>query len=149
MDLFLIIPLAALLVFMFWSSRRRMKKQKDEQAAKARQTVPGAEVLLQGGLYGTIIDYDPEDLDKPALVELAPGLVVKVHSQAILRVVDPADDSVTEDDFVEDGMNDAEYGDGVVSSDVPSISDVRTRENGTEAGIESDADNGTDTKPKA
>src|SRR6187402_3986729 len=100
MDLFLIIPLAALLVFMFWSSRRRMKKQKDEQAAKARQTVPGAEVLLQGGLFGTIVEYDPTDLDKPAIVEIAPGVDIKVHSQAILRVVTPGEETVPGDDYL-------------------------------------------------
>ena len=70
----LIILLVVLLGFMFWSSRRRMQKQKLEQEAKARQTVPGAEVLLQGGLYGTIVSYDPDNLDQPALVELAPGV---------------------------------------------------------------------------
>ena len=43
----LLILLGALLVFMFWNSSRRMKKQREEQAQKARQTVPGAEVLLQ------------------------------------------------------------------------------------------------------
>jgi preprotein translocase subunit YajC len=85
----LFILLAVLLVFMFWNSRKRMQKQKLEQEAKARQTVPGAEVLLQGGLYGTIVAYDPENLDQPAQVEIAPGTVIKVHSQAILRVVDP------------------------------------------------------------
>jgi preprotein translocase subunit YajC len=83
----LIILLVILLVFMFWSSRRRMAKQKAEQEAKARQTVPGAEVLLQGGLYGTIVSYDPDNLDQPAVVEIAPGVDIKVHSQAILRVV--------------------------------------------------------------
>lgn len=87
----LILLLVALLIFMFWSSRRRMAKQKVEQEAKARQTVPGAEVLLQGGLYGTIVAYDPENLDQPAIVELAPGVEIKVHSQAILRVVQPAE----------------------------------------------------------
>jgi preprotein translocase subunit YajC len=146
MDLFLIIPLAALLVFMFWSSRRRMKKQKEEQAAKARQTVPGVEVLLQGGLYGTIIEYDPEDLDKPALVELAPGFQVKVHSQAILRVVDPVQGSVTEDEFIEAEASEAEYrADGAVSS----LSEDRAREEAAEEAAESEADNGTDRKPKA
>ncbi|WP_022878907.1 preprotein translocase subunit YajC, partial [Microbacterium sp. B19] len=83
----LIILLIGLLVFMFYSSRRRMQKQKLEQEEKARQTVAGAEVLLQGGLYGTIVEYDAEDLDKPAQVEIAPGVVIKVHSQAVLRVV--------------------------------------------------------------
>ena len=85
----LIILLVGLLVFMFWSSRRRMQKQKAEQEEKARQTVPGSEVLLQGGLYGTIVSYDADNLDQPAIVELAPGVQIKVHSQAILRIVNP------------------------------------------------------------
>lgn len=95
----LIILLVVLLVFMFWSSRRRTAKQKLEQEAKARQTVPGAEVLLQGGLYGTIVSYDPENLDQPAIVELAPGVDIKVHSGAILRVVTPTVEPLNEDDF--------------------------------------------------
>jgi preprotein translocase subunit YajC len=94
----LIILLVVLLGFMFWSSRRRMAKQKLEQEEKARQTVPGAEVLLQGGLYGRIISFDPENLDQPALVEIAPGVEIKVHSQAILRVVDPVQGEISDDD---------------------------------------------------
>ena len=99
-DYGLIILLVVLLVFMFWSSRRRQAKQKLEQEAKARQTVPGAEVLLQGGLFGTIVEYDPTDLDKPAIVEIAPGVDIKVHSQAILRVVTPGDETVPGDDYL-------------------------------------------------
>lgn len=94
----LIILLAILLVFMFWSSRRRSQKQKAEQEAKARQTVPGSEVLLQGGLYGTIVSYDPDNLDQPAVVEIAPGVDIKVHSQAILRVVTPSAEPSAFDD---------------------------------------------------
>ena len=89
----LIILLVLLLGFMFWSSRRRMAKQKAEQEAKARQTIPGAEVLLQGGLYGTIVSYDSDNLDQPAVVEIAPGVDIKVHSQAILRVINPTDEA--------------------------------------------------------
>src|SRR3954453_15125842 len=97
----LIILLVVLLGFMFWSSRRRMQKQKSEQEAKARQTVPGAEVLLQGGLYGTIVSYDPDNLDQPAIVELAPGVDIKVHSGAILRIVTPTEETVPGDDYLE------------------------------------------------
>ncbi|QAY61273.1 preprotein translocase subunit YajC [Microbacterium protaetiae] len=97
----LIILLVLLLIFMFWSSRRRMAKQKAEQEAKARQTVPGAEVLLQGGLYGTIVSYDPDNLDQPAIVELAPGVNIKVHSQAIMRVVTATDEPSTVDSIGE------------------------------------------------
>ncbi|MFZ8757378.1 preprotein translocase subunit YajC [Microbacterium sp. HMH0099] len=119
----LIILLIGLLVFMFYSSRRRMQKQKLEQEEKARQTVPGAEVLLQGGLYGTIVDYDGEDLDKPAHVEIAPGVVIKVHSQAVLRIVSPTEGFVTEDELIAAEESEAEYVAGVADGDISSLSD--------------------------
>ena len=119
----LIILLVVLLVFMFWSSRRRMQKQKAEQEEKARQTVPGSEVLLQGGLYGTIVSYDAENLDQPAIVELAPGVEIKVHSQAILRVVNPGTHAVTEDEYLTAEESHAEYAEGVANGDITSISD--------------------------
>lgn len=121
----LIILLVVLLVFMFWSSRRRTQRAKAEQEAKARQTVPGAEVLLQGGIYGTIVSFDADDLDRPAHVEIAPGVEIKVHSQAILRVVDPATGVVTEDDYIESETVAEEYVDGVADGDITSISDDR------------------------
>ena len=119
----LILLLIALMVFMFWSSRRRNQKQKLEQEAKARQTVPGAEVLLQGGLYGTIVSYDPDNLDQPAIVELAPGVEIKVHSQAILRVVSPTEGAVTENEYLE---AEASQRAGYAEGDISSISDDRS-----------------------
>ena len=83
--------LAVLLVFMIFNTRKRTRAMKAEQEEKATKTVPGAKVLLQGGIYGTIVSYDPDDLDTPALVEIAPGTIIDVHSQAILRVVEPKD----------------------------------------------------------
>ncbi|MCR2785664.1 MULTISPECIES: preprotein translocase subunit YajC [unclassified Microbacterium] len=139
----LIILLGLLLVFMFWSSRRRMQKQKAEQEAKAQQTVPGAEVLLQGGLYGTIVAYDPENLDQPAIVEIAPGVDIKVHSQAILRVIDPADGVVTEDEFAVAEADEAEYIADVADGEITSIDDDRKRASGEST----DTDPGT--KPQA
>lgn len=138
----LIILLFALLIFMFWSSRRRAQKQKAEQAAKARQTVPGAEVLMQGGLYGTIIAYDPDNLDQPALVEIAPGVEIKVHSQAILRVVDPVEDVVTEDEFLEAETSAEEYAADVASGEETSISDDARR-----AAAEAEPSTEPDTEP--
>lgn len=118
MDILLIVLLGGLLVFMFWNSRRRMQKMKAEQEEKRTQTVPGAKVLLQGGLFGTIVSYDPEDLDKPAEIEIAPGVVIEVHSQAILRIVseDAEGDMHTEADFTE-----ANYAEAIAESDVPEI----------------------------
>lgn len=113
----LFILLGALLIFMFWSSRRRMQKQKAEQEEKAAQTVPGAEVLLQGGLYGTVVEFDSEDLDKPAIIELTPGTEVKVHSQAILRIVTPAPGMGSELDSLDDIDVDAESVDADLDED--------------------------------
>ncbi len=102
---FILLPiLAVLIVFMFLNTRKRQKQMKAEQEEKATKTVPGVKVLLQGGIYGTIVAYDHDDLDSPALVEIAPGTVIEVHSQAILRIVEPkdavaelpVDDAVTE-----------------------------------------------------
>ncbi|MFJ6652331.1 preprotein translocase subunit YajC [Microbacterium sp. NPDC091313] len=132
----LIILLVLLLVFMFYSSRRRMQKQKAEQEEKSRQTVPGAEVLLQGGLYGTIVEYDGDDLDKPAIVSLAPGVEIKVHSQAILRVVNPAAGFVSEDEFIEAEESEAEYVAGVADGGISSISDDQKTARGTATEIE-------------
>jgi len=129
----LIILLVVLLVFMFWSSRRRMQKQKAEQEQKARQTVPGSEVLLQGGLYGTIVSYDADNLDQPAIVELAPGVEIKVHSQAILRVVNPGEHAEE---------SHAEYAEGVANGDITSISDDQSSAAGKEK-TDPDADTGT------
>jgi preprotein translocase subunit YajC len=141
----LIILLVVLLGFMFWSSRRRMQKQKAEQEAKARQTVPGAEVLLQGGLYGTIVSYDPDNLDQPATVEIAPGVEIKVHSQAILRVVDPGTGAVTEDEFLEAEASEAGYVAGVADGGISSISDDQAA--GRTSAVDPDAD--PDNTPKA
>jgi preprotein translocase subunit YajC len=115
----LIILLGLLLVFMFWSSRRRMQRQKAEQESKARQTVPGAEVLLQGGLYGTVVSYDADNLDQPAIVEIAPGVEIKVHSQAILRIVEPTNPEFADDEQDADELDaDVETDDAIDTDDL-------------------------------
>lgn len=123
MDILLLVAMAALLVFMFWSSRRRAQRVKAEQEAKQRAMVPGVKVLLQGGLYGTLVEFDGEDLSKPVRVELAPGVEVEVHSQAILRTVE--DEPVTEDDFIEAEADQAEYAADVADGEIRSITEDR------------------------
>ncbi|WP_311245161.1 preprotein translocase subunit YajC [Microbacterium sp. WCS2018Hpa-23] len=98
MEILLFGLLAVLVVFMFVNGRKRQKQMKAEQEEKATKTVPGVKVLMQGGIYGTIVAYDHDDLDSPALVEIAPGTVIEVHSQAILRIVEPKDAIVAEAD---------------------------------------------------
>lgn len=108
MELILLGLAAVLLVFMVINTRKRTKQLKAEQEEKARNTVPGVKVLLQGGLYGTIVSYDADDLDRPALIEIAPGTVIEVHSQAILRIVDPKD---AVEDAADDEADEVDAGD--------------------------------------
>lgn len=143
----LLIILALLIVFMFWSQRRRAQRMKVEQEEKSRQLTPGAKVLLQGGFYGTIVEYDGEDLSKSARVELAPGVEVEVHSQAILRVVDPAEGTVTEDEYIEAEEHHDEYVADVEQGLIASASDDAARAKAADAAPEGAADR--DDKPRA
>ena len=75
--------LGLLIVFMFRNSRKRKKQQEDLQS----QMQPGAEVMTNFGLYGTLKSID--DVAKTAELEISPGNVIKVHSQTLAKVVDP------------------------------------------------------------
>jgi len=79
----MIVILAALVFFMFRNSRKRRRDQ-DETRSKM---VPGAEVMTNFGLYGTLVSVD--ETDNTALIETSPGHVVKVHRQVLARVVEP------------------------------------------------------------
>ncbi|WP_460795484.1 preprotein translocase subunit YajC [Microbacterium sp. GXF0217] len=139
MEIMLFGLLAVLVIFMVINTRKRNKQMKAEQEEKAQKTVPGAKVLLQGGLYGTVVSFDPENLDQPAQIELAPGAVVEVHSQAILRVVDPTDDA--EDDVEDESESetaDEDVTTDALSDELPPLT-VETPEQ-TRARLEGDAD---------
>ncbi|UYO98607.1 preprotein translocase subunit YajC [Microbacterium sp. M28] len=139
MEIMLFGLLAVLLIFMVINTRKRNKQMKAEQEEKAQKTIPGAKVLLQGGLYGTVVSFDPENLDQPAQIELAPGAVVEVHSQAILRVVEPTEDIEDDSEIDEDVAHVAtdESADAAVADDA--AYGVETPEQ-TRARLEGDTD---------
>ena len=128
MEIILFGLLAVLLVFMIFNTRKRQKQMKAEQEEKATKTVPGVRVLLQGGIYGTIVSYDPDDLDHPASVEVAPGVVIEVHSQAILRIVEPKDIVTDDTELADDDL--------VVEADAP----IAETPEETRARLDRDAD---------
>lgn len=79
----MVVILAALIFFMFRNSRKRQK----DQAETRSKMVPGAEVMTNFGLYGTLLSVNEDD--NTALVETSPGTVLKVHRQVLARVVEP------------------------------------------------------------
>ena len=139
MEIILFGLLAVLLVFMIFNTRRRNKQMKEQQEEKASKTVPGVKVLLQGGLYGTIVAFDPENLDEPALIEIAPGTIIEVHSQAILRIVEPTDDldedDVADEDDADSAINEDSF---VIDEEIPNANETPEE---TRARLERDSDN--------
>jgi preprotein translocase subunit YajC len=102
MDPLTLIMLAVLALLVFFMFRNGRKRKRDQEALQSTM-VPGADVMTNFGLYGTIVSID-EEANKVAL-EIAPGTIVHIHRQTIARVVEPTttdeDDSVVADELVE------------------------------------------------
>jgi preprotein translocase subunit YajC len=99
MDPFTLIMLAVLALLIFFMFRNGRKRQRDLQQLQEKM-VPGAEVMTSFGLYGTLLSVDEEN--NTVLVETSPGATVKLHRQALSRVVDPVTAETVEDATVVD-----------------------------------------------
>lgn len=86
----LVVLLGVMVIFMFRNSRKRKRDAEQLQ----NKFVPGAEVMTQHGIYGTLISVDDEKGE--AIIETTPGTKLRVHRQTISRVIDPviADEDV-------------------------------------------------------
>lgn len=76
----------AVLIFFMFRNSRKVKAQQEELKSKI---VPGAEIMTNFGLFGTLISND--EVSKIAEIEIAPGQIVRVHSQTLAKVVAPVD----------------------------------------------------------
>src|SRR3954470_4991655 len=79
----LVAVLAIMIIFMFRNSRKRKRYAEELQ----NKFVPGAEVMTQHGIYGTLVSIDDEKNE--AVIETTPGTKLRVHRQVISRVIDP------------------------------------------------------------
>jgi preprotein translocase subunit YajC len=123
--------LAVMVFFMFRNSRKR-RRDAEEMAAKLQ---PGAEVMTQHGIYGTLISIDDEKNE--AVIETTPGTRLRVHRQTVARVIDPV---VADEDVIADVETDADE-----VPEVESIDETRARLEGGEPQYGERVD---DEKPK-
>ena len=77
--LIIIAVFAVMMIFLFRSQRRRQQRSMDTQ----RQVMDGSKIRTTFGLYGTVMSGD----DRNVMVEIAPGVQVKLLRQAIAAVV--------------------------------------------------------------
>jgi preprotein translocase subunit YajC len=108
----MLVVLAGLIFFMYRNSRKRSR----DQASLRDKMQPGSEIMTNFGLYGKLLSIDEDD--NTALVETTPGTIVKIHRQALSRVVEPTEHNAVEEAHVEpvadDGpLGEPEYGERV------------------------------------
>ena len=77
--LIIVVVFAVMMIFMFRSQRKRQRAARDTQ----QQVSNGSRIRTVHGIYGTIIDGD----DRNVLVEVAPGVKIKMLRQAVGAVV--------------------------------------------------------------
>lgn len=83
-ELSTLLPLVLIaLVFWFLIVRPQRRRQQALAATQA-SLVPGSEVMLTSGIFGRVASLD----DETVRLELAPGTVVRVARQAVVRVLD-------------------------------------------------------------
>lgn len=75
--------IVVIVIFMFRNSRKRKSQMDDLQ----RQVVPGARVMTNSGVFGTILSIDDEANE--VKLETHPGTVLTVHRQTVGRVIEP------------------------------------------------------------
>lgn len=94
LDPLTIVMLAVLAVLIFFMFRNSRKRKADAEKLQDKM-VPGAEVMTNFGLFGTLIEIDEEA--NTATIETSPGSTVRVHRQTLARVI--------EDEVVDEGVD--------------------------------------------
>ncbi len=77
--LLIVLVFAVLMIFMFRSQSKRKRQAQDTQ----RQIMNGTRIRTVHGIYGTVVDGD----DRNVMVEVAPGVKIKMLRQAVGAVV--------------------------------------------------------------
>lgn len=91
--LLILLMVASFYLLIIRPSRRRQA----DQARLAATMQPGVRVMLSSGIYGTVTEVG----ERQALVEIAPGIRIRVLKQAVLQVV------TADSQFAEDGTGPA------------------------------------------
>ncbi|HSR86463.1 MAG TPA: preprotein translocase subunit YajC [Streptosporangiaceae bacterium] len=109
--LLIILVFAGLMIFMFRSQRKRQRATQNTQ----RQVMNGTRIRTVHGIYGTVVDGD----DRNVIVEVAPGVRIKMLRQAI-GVVVPDDEP--------DGLNPTMPGTDQADSGTSDSSSAKTED---------------------
>jgi preprotein translocase subunit YajC len=103
---------------LMWLLFIRPQRQKQQAQRDLLENVgPGDEIVTAGGLYGTVREAEEEAV----MVEVAPGVEVKVAKRAIAAVVPPEEEFEEEEDDSEEAD---EYEDSEVEAEADERAEV-------------------------
>jgi preprotein translocase subunit YajC len=113
---FTFLILIALVFVGFYFLMIRPQQRRRQQAAQQQNTVtPGARVRTTAGMYATVSAVDGDDV----ILEVAPGVDVRYIKRAIMEVVSPGPDDISETtEDTQDGYAEDTH-DGYAEDDVP------------------------------
>lgn len=113
----LLIILAAMGLGMWWFIARPQKKKQQALQQAIQAAVAGTEIVTIGGIYGTVVENDPEETS--IIIEIAEGVEMRIARRAIANVVPPhespsadpeeaeeADEELAEGEVVDESSND-------------------------------------------
>jgi preprotein translocase subunit YajC len=87
-----LLPLV-LILLVFWFLIIRPQRRRQQQLSATQSSLGiGSEVMLTSGIFGAVVSLEDETLH----LEIAPGTTVKVARQAVVRVVEPEPDELTD-----------------------------------------------------
>lgn len=95
-----------MIFFMFRNGKKRQQAMQDMQSNMR----PGAEVMLQSGIYGTVEEVDEED--NRVTVRSGTSTLV-VHRNAVAQIIAPAD---SDEDFDIAPDDDPEFGERIAEA---------------------------------
>ena len=85
------LPLVLIVVVFWFLVIRPARRQQQKLAATQAGVAVGSEVMMGSGIFGTVVSLEEETLR----LEVAPGTVMKVARQSVVRVVESPDQSDT------------------------------------------------------
>ena len=99
MSIVVVLVLIALLV-LFWfvwvvPQRRRQRQQVEDLLRLIELLRPGDEIITAGGMHGTVTAVEDEEL----MVEIAPGVEVRLDRRAVAAVTTIDDPAVEREDL--------------------------------------------------
>ena len=109
----ILIVLAAVALGMWWFIARPQKKKQQALQQSVQSAGPGTEIITLGGIYGTVIENDPEETS--IIIEIAEGVEMRIARRAVANVV-PAHESPSAD-AEDDADGDGEAAEGEVVDD--------------------------------